>query len=872
MANDLKERSGAPEADGGRSDPVQQHYDDTFAQLTSSEHQAKTGTSGDTSRSASPEALKKSEKNPSPGDNDTVGKGFPTGKADRGQRKNVFRRMAGASRTKKRIAAAAAVGVGGIIGSAIGFFALLPLKVTSLITNVTGTYSAAEQGAVGSESQNLVDKYLINKVLPGVGKPRCHTTVSAGCLVAKSSGKDPISKLYNSWRENRLENKLATKYGIVMGKKGNNYFINLNGKGINLGDHPTSIFDHPGTTKGTKAEISSVLDDAIKQETLWNKTLFRFKYGPFIKNKYSVERCTIACKVEKASGNRVRLQPVLDSIATQKLAAKGYVIGKVISPISEQYGLILQCVLAGGNCGTDLEKNATPGEAEKTSDFQKKLDSQLADYAAKFATEEAGQDALKKLTAQADKISADGFKDAVLKTLAAQIGEKLGIQGADKAIPIVGQVLLVAQLISSAQHIGPILKYMGYAINAAAAVKLYTTYAAVASETKSGNVTAAELGGFSDSLSTNLTGAASDQSDMTQTPLYQNLYGSSSGTSTALLDSILPTKAYAASNTGYLCNNGKGVPVGQLVCPEELLSRGNHFASDISTVVGYLPGFTKVTADIIVAIQNKVGSLLFTVGCDTSLVCKPALNQFSRLAAPIEAKLTNLIITTLISPPFSDNMSGGRTGDMITAGADVSYNKSCQDQLGCSQLNNQQVADIRNQQTEQKQNSFNHLSLFARVFSTDSPYSLVSRVATIMPANWASASSSMASTFLSNPLAHFGNVIGSVFSGNHVFAAASAQSDPFGVIQYGYPASMIPPDPEAYWNSKCVTGPMATYDSSTDQLDVSAWASKQKQSTNTGEAVATTPNPCLLIQSTVQSDGALFDTSLISKGTANADQ
>src|SRR5213079_3294568 len=91
------------------------------------------------------------------------------------------------------------------------------------------------------------------------------------------------------------------------------------------------------------------------------------------------------------------------------------------------------------------------------------------------------------------------------------------------------------------------------------------------------------------------------------------------------------------------------------------------------------------------------------------------------------------LLNSVVPNPFGTNMSGGRTFDMMAAGSDVSGNDYAHTGLGGRQLNDQQVAETINQQQEQAKQGFDRQSLFARMFSTDSQYSLVSKLALAMP-------------------------------------------------------------------------------------------------------------------------------------------
>lgn len=739
--------------------------------------------------------------------------------------------------------------VGGAVGAVFIFISFLPLRIVSSIADLQNTYGAATDDAVGQEGEHLLDRYLISRVLPHIGG-RCHSTISKECSFAKSTGTGPVPTLFNAWHENRIENKLATNYGVVLGRKGNSFYINTGSKDISLGTHPSSIFEMPGTSTATRAEVRATISKAVEGETLWKRVYLRHLYGEFAQNKYGVRRCVITCKIS---------DKYADKIAVRKVAARAYITRRIISPFNENYGLIMQCILGGDFCDTHLKK-ATSDNEDRLSPFQKKLQEQLSSFAARY-----GADALKDLVDQSNVIAKDGLSKTLTKQIAKKIGASLGkdVSGdaAAKAVPIVGWIFLLARLAHTANTIGPTLQYMGYAVKAAAAVSTYQLFASVAAETKSNHIDIAELGSFNSALSTNLTGANEDQSDATQVPLYSSLYGSKPAAVSLLPSDILSPSAYAASSSpekSYKCNNNKG-PSG-LICPEANFAQGVPAATAISNFTKGIPGVGFVSG-IITKIGDATGSVfgaIFNAQCHTVgrlYGCPKLVGVMGEKVAG----LLKLVTEKLIVSPFSKFISGGSLWTMMAGGANVFYNSACHLVLGCAKISDKHVSEIRNKQIAQQEAEFNSQPLFARLFSTKTPYSLVSRLAMNMPTNIQSVATSGLNSLFSDPIARYSSLLASVFSSNRAFAAASPQSDPFGVVQYGYTKDQIPQDPEAYWNAHC-QGDYTT-----------SWLNSQKQDQNTGEAVATTPNPCMLIKAAAGSVGGIFDPSLLPPDSLNGD-
>ncbi len=764
---------------------------------------------------------------------DTLGKGFTDDKT-KNKNSGAWNKIPGSSKTKKLVIfGGGAVAITAITGI-IGFLLLLPLKVLSVVNGLETHYSATTASAINKETENLANGYM-RQVLSSINKGTCGSTIDATCVVT-SSGKGSPGRLYTAWHDGRLEQKLALNEGIVLGKKNGQLYMTINGETA-AGDSDLkavingnkSIFELGGGVNRVSAtEVRQALDTALKDSSLWDKVYFRFKYSNLLKTKYGVKLCVIACNYEDKFAYPV---------STKLKAAEANIALRVISPVSQNYAYIVGCVISGG-CDTTLEK-AAAGDIEESSAAQQAIQSTVqTNLEALLGSDPATLDNIVEVS---NDILKNGFTKTIIANVAEQIatkvfGETAGEATGEAAVPVIGWIFLAAQVEHTVKDIGPTLRIMGYAASAAAAVNLWETYNTVASETKSGHMDSTELGSFTQSLDTNLDQSSTNQSDATQTPLYNYLNNGGSSN----------------SNSQYKCNDGSAVPTGQLVCPEEQLDRGNDVATTVSNWTN-IPGLAQL-ADVINAVANNpvMGFLTSLIGKALGGVCDiiPGCSNLTQNAiSGIFTWLTN----TLIASPFSTNMSGGRTYDMMAAGADVSYNDSCHLQLGCAQLNSQQVSTIRNQQLASEKSEFDSQSLFARIFSTSSPYSLVSKIAVAIPSTNALTSLEQGvADIIGDPVSVVASTFSGIFTSDKAFAAVPAQSDPFGVIQYGYASNdpVLTTDPQTYWDNNC-QGDYTTQ-----------WVNSQTQDPNNGEPVNANTDGCMLLQSTIESDGTMFDSSL----------
>lgn len=751
-------------------------------------------------------------------------------------------------RNKWKISIAGAILGGGGIGI-VGLFSLiLPLKVTSIVTNLDNVFQAAPTAALQKAEDNLFNDYLAKYVLPGIKTNRCRSTVEITC-VSGIDTHNPVLRLYTTWRHNHIETKLAKDYGIVFGRdEHGKLYMSLHGEQRldnavlqKVMDGDASIFDEGVGAETSLSDARAALRAAFHDTSLWDRVFFRFQVGKLLEEKYGITRCVIACDF---------FDKFTATAADKKSAALAAFVRRFLSLFSKEYAIMFQCFMVPNKafCRESLQKiqNLQPGEtldSASLTPFERNLQQDMVAYAADPANDLTD---LAAAVQNASDISKQGFLEVIVdKTLSSIFGDAAGQVGV-RAISPAGWLLFGSWVISNADTLGPNLRLMSYAVNEAAAAKLYAMYSSVSSEMKSGHVDSQELGSFVQSLSTNMDGSSSDQVDATSTPLYNALIGG--GT--------------VSNSSNYKCNDGNSVPSGQLLCPEEKLDRGNDIADAITQGVNTIPGLTGL-AHVINQVNDLIGDLTsgaFTLACHGADLVPPGSSCSNSLktAGQYVGQFANWFINVLIPSPFSTHMSGGRTFDMMAAGADVTANKVCQVELGCARLSNQQIADIRNQVRVQQHAAFDSQPLFARIFSTTSPYSLVSRMAVAMPTTLPGFFADVTSV-AANPFHTLATSIGSMFAHSPVFAAQAPINDPFGVVQYGYTANQIPADPSAYWDQHCK-----------GNFGVD-WMNSLPQDPHTGEPLATTPEPCLLIQSAVQSGGTVFDPSFAPAGSLNPD-
>lgn len=740
-----------------------------------------------------------------------------------------------------------------LISLLLFFFSLLPLKILHIVTNFENRFFATSQNAVSKESEKMFSSYITKRVMPGLSGSCPSTRISRSC-VAPITGTDPISKLYDGWRQGRIENKLYEKYGIEIAK-GSDGKLRISSRdlpsgGVNvtaLSGTNRNIFDEPGLSHG---EFRSKLREAFAGETRVKQAFLYWKYGGFIDKKYGHKRCLVGCNLKDRT---------TDKIADKKLVGKAWLAQRVLEPRSAMLGLALQCVLSGGSCDPDLISKDADGkyvkgpDGQPVSQLEVDLQAKLQDYRLKY-----GNDKLREVVKLGKVISEKGYSryaiEQVLgkvfnKTVSAETSQQLA-----SAVPIAGWINSIVNTADFLQTAGPKVAKMTYVINASTMVSIAGVYGTAADEMKSGDTDATELGSLTDTLNPSADGPGAEAS-----PLYGALIDGQRPRAVASASSgLLTSVAYAASATDktnfVTCNNGKPVPAGKLVCPEERLDAQTTAGEAFGSISNFLnmPVLGSTLHVFIDVWRSTIGGIINTIGSVFGSAADAAIPQSVKDAATSAIQpFADFVTQQLIPSVVSDNSSGARLVDLMAGGFDVSGNDCAHYCIGGQKLSNQQLATILGDQAGRNKDSINSQPLLARIFDPKNSSSVVGQ--TILHTSPDGSLASMLSGL--NPFKIFG------FASSQV-SAATPVNDPFGVTQYGYPVDdpIFKTDPEQYWDDHC-----------TDDKQTNDWTNAAVNNLNhdTYMPENSTANPCLLIQASADSAGAIFPGGLASQGDAS---
>jgi hypothetical protein len=806
--------------------------------------------------SESPEELSELEDEP----DDQFANDFESDQNQRGSRRRRATTFARNNRSKLLIGGS--LGGGGLISLFIALFSLIPLKVEHIIQNLESHFTAPVTSALEATNQIMLKKYIVRYVIPNY--KNCGTTVTNKCRVRIVGGaSNPVTNLYRSWAKTKLETRLATKYGIELHFDTGSRTWLLKGPGTapdgdNIGAHGERIDNVFGRKAFKNASVN-----AMAVDSKWKQVWYRYIIGSYMGRVDGVKRCIFFC------GTRESIRGTVDEM---KQSAKYILADRVLQPRSQLTGVAVKCLLDPG-CQPD--HTTANGDNPPTSDFDQQTTTTLESLAA-----ENGVEDMAKLKAIHAKMSERGFQKYLIDQILQTVFKQQTSERISNAIPVLGWINLAAEIVKNANNVGPKLKKISYVIEAAAAVKFFMTYQTYADEIHTGNVDANEVGSMVDSLGPGVNSSSDPlvggTASAEQAPLYGDLVNGQPSTTVS---------------TSYKCNNGKS-PRPDTACPEEMLGGGNNIANSIhgflaqpgvnvivtianawNDTIGAIFNFASSVSGDVMSLVGKAAETAIEVGCtkiptpfgDVYPIAGSvlpgvgdALCRVKDAALAAAPKIIEGLVNYVIPNPWGTNQGGGRSLTLLAQGAKVYGDTGC-DQAGCKDVSGPVASAIIKQQEEEDRQQFESQPFFARMFSTDSSYSLVSQLAMATPLNLHASMQTGFASLLGDPMSAFTHSFGTVFSFGRAGAAATPNADPFGDGAKAFPTRNIPPDPETYWNTH-------NCGDTSDNGPIAKWqkaAADGPVSPKTGEPVHRTVEPCLLIQTDVGAVGGKDDSSLL---------
>ncbi len=866
-ADDLQKHFDMPSAQTSGSQALKEReeqagYDQKFANLTG---EANYGRDGERQKpkTDSTESLSNAENKP----DDQIGAGY---RADGKAKDNFLQKLRSSdSRLKRRVAMIGAAVGASIITSIFAFLSLIPLHIKTVVEDLMGKFQTPSNSAMQSELESVENQYFKTDVKSALTTRSCHSTIEPDCVIVdKNSGF--FHRTFTAWNQNKLTYKLATQTDnpVIVSMRGSHYYLTVGGEDLNIDEvmnGKVSIFELPGTSTATRSEIRHAVMDDLD----WWQLYQRYQRSHYLAER-GIHWCVIACDFQ---------DKFAETLATKKLAGQLYLTTRVLIPFSDNFGVLISCMLNPDQCSTKLQPDPSGRE---TSQLDGRLETALDEVIAKY-----GSERLTNLVSIANDLNKNGLAGYATQLIVEQIANQLGADGSEiaageavgKVVPVAGQASLLLSLDETFDTAPAIDKTIAYTARRAQAVATIAMLMSVVSEMEAGHTDIAQLGSVTDLLS---SGGYND----TESPVYNEWFGNGQlNTKSNLPCDNGGTIATSSTSAKGICQEEDLSDPGTALSIINDLAKANSIEQKFTPLGPLLPALN-VLNHVFTSITGVVGTVAVDA-CKVAPPCNDALNTISGAFGNfITWAVKNLV------PNMLGIINGARIWDVAAAGADILNNETCQAVLGCSKVSPQTAATIQNQQLAQEKADFQSMPLFARMFSTDTPYSLVSRMAMAMPTDLLTATNEGVSSIFTNPLTRLGSVFSSLFAKDSVFAASSAQADPFGIDQSAYdPDPKNDPqyqqalaNPNDYWNANCVNGPMATYDDATNTLDTTAWQAgthtdpatgKQVQNviqdSNTEQPVNTTTNPCMLIHETMVDSTGLLDPSILPPEDLNAD-
>lgn len=811
---------------------------------------------------------------------------------DPSHRGNLRRVLRAAGRNRRAVVLGTA-GAAGAAGSlAVLFFVLIPLKIEHIVTNLENRFFATSENALQKESDNMLSDYIKRYVIPTITSCHEHSTISKDCNPAFNNTANPVDAMYKGWSQARVENKLASKYGIEIrfDQRAHKYYMKApgikNGKGDDItrfvNPHNHTEFDKNLFQQVSRGQIRAAVDESLGNVISWKPSFFRYKVGRLMEEKYGVKRCLIACERRDALSDKK--DRILGGFSERKAAFQIYVVQRVLMPVDAARAIALSCLISP-SCDPAATQS-TPAQDGSTGELNGEpenpdTDGQLRQQLAQLAGTLGGpiDSALQEYTKMRD---AGSFSQYAISYVLEKVGLTDLASHVTNAVPIIGWVQNGAQIISNLANAGPKVKKLSYIIGAAGAVNMFNVYQAYADEIHTGNVNTTEVGSMVSSLSPGDHGLSSDPevggtAGAEGSALYGNLVDNNTAGATptpgAILNDILPAQGYAASrgfpgSKDEKCNNGHGLPTGSLLCPEEKLGGGNSTLTAISSFLH--KGFVGIITSIANVINSPPFNLLSAASSAAAsflINLVPGANDLAGIVSKAIAPLFNTLLGHVIPNPYGTNMAGNRVFKLMAAGADVEGNDTAHTILGGKRISAVRAAAVAAAQEDQARQEFSHESFFARMFSTDSQYSLVSTLAMDIPFGVQSSAETSFATLISNPFAALLHGFAAIFTGR---AAAASMS---GVVQVnGHPQDfaginqyepLVPDHPEDYWNQNCTDNASNAYMKDNSWNDAAANYDTSQSNDPSAEPVNTSANPCLTVKNGTGAMGATSNTNTL---------
>lgn len=660
--------------------------------------------------------------------------------------KNI-RRFVGNSFMRKKTLALGGGTAGGTIILIFVFFSFFSTyKVTHIIENIEQQVGKVPQYAIERRLEYHLQRYLISRQLVKAGIPEADIDKDYIHL-----GNSPLRAMYTNWKGAKLESILEDEYGVRLkaktsGINGWKQFTNPVDWEMELtgaGKH-SNLRGQKLSSKETRQFLRMFADEELKTKSVikryhTRKVLFKY-YGVDGWKHYAREKSP---KYEKYD----------DWIIEKKKNFKKTVNKYTVKKMNASWGAYIDCMLEGEGKAVCKETRKANNSGEKLAgeseldDLAKKVEKEVAEETAEEVIEETEKALAKKMTSTVSKFGVKRF--------------------ATYAVPIAGQVMAAGKIVQAVDD--GRLSQVVYAKNAAQYAGFTAPFLSTADQVRS-----------------NLDIDAAGARILTDT--FKNYEQS------LVHQSTTKKKLQSGKKIKQDCNDdGDTTDAEDYVYEDNPVCEGKKVLQDKESFTN-TEGW-QVISNLRYVVDNPVVELFNTV-VDKTLDYS-GVNDIMAKAIELSgvegaiASGVEYLISRIAAPVITGYEVGPQAYDALFAGIAVTNSslgggvgEAREDTIGGAYLSNQQVAQIKEEDYDQRQYELGRESTIARYFSPEVPESLTSQAIMATPSSATSAASMFGS--LLSPSRYFDSTI-SNFTAD-AKAQASQVKNPFGVINYGFPA------------------------------------------------------------------------------------
>jgi hypothetical protein len=694
-----------------------------------------------------------------------------------GDKKLASKSLSFASKHRKQLLGGGGI-AGLIIALALGFAALLPLKIESIIKNLYGHEVGRAESYVDRRVQAILFRYIYENATGTLAADGFYTNGSI------------IKTIYGNLRVNQFEKKLLDEKGIKIEKTGARSIRVTLSDGTKFdAASDADLMQHMGVElkgKAARDAIKNMVDQTYHPLQFFKRAHMR----KFLRNAYNISRFAL----KKQEETKDPKNPDLPGSTEQDIQSAQL-------DASEQADKDAVDCLLSSTCADDSQRRNPDGSSEAkppVSAEDHNGDTAAAEGTAAEATKTEIGNAYSRLKTATNA--------AIEKGLTAIFGEAIA-KGILKAVPIIGWIALAADLDNFfwSGKLGVVVVHLHDAQYAAAA----STWMTIADQFKAGQFTGTQVNAIM------LLLADVEKSSAVQRILFGNNQAGLKLTS---------AQRVGSDSSAAIADTGNG-PCSILWFPNHVgdpppsgLNAPDYWTYFYRQAENTPPNFVHSTLCAIRIPLDAFSSALSSVfGGVLGFIVNAAISALDAIASAVVGHSVDLlaaasssltwIINHVFTPVVTGREIGAALGNVIDAGLDVIGNQMCRDVLGCSNISylaayNEDLALANDDRDQLRQ-----LSPIAALTNTDYPESFGSQMLAMMPATPSAAIGDLGSTSLamiSNPFHLFANTFLYLFP--PAGAATPSVQEPNGVQQTGMSETALD-DANLHLPTKDIAGP-----------------------------------------------------------------